>query len=121
MLAPDPAVLSSKRLLNYLRQSSPIWAALLGTVAYMLLLSQFWSWGVVVLVCPFVFLAATVVFSLLSLNPHRFSRLAMAAFGTGAFLVGMTQTNRIGTLLVGVGMLLISLFSARVDQPKVDG
>src|SRR5262249_47746379 len=121
MSAKDRAVMSSIPLVNYLRHSSPMWAALLGTAAYLLLLQQFWPWWMMVLVCPFAFVAAVIVFSLLCLNQHRLSRLVLAGFGIGALVVGLTQTNRIGTLLVGVAVLLISVFSSPLDHKPVNG
>lgn len=104
----------------YFRQASPVLAGVLGMAAYALVLWEYWPWWIVALAVPFALFVAVTFFVILSCNDGWLSRLVQLVLGTGAVVVGVVEPGRLGTLLVGVGVLLVTLCPAPPSPRPTD-
>ncbi|MBL8850941.1 MAG: hypothetical protein JNG89_14780 [Planctomycetaceae bacterium] len=101
-----------------IREAVPTIAALLGATSYLLALNSTHRWWVVVLVSPLALVGAVLVAALLwPASSSRLARTLLILMGAGWAFVGITEPERLGTLLMGAAFLLLGMFPPRDETP----
>lgn len=100
--------------LTKIRDAVPAIVILLPTASYLMTLTAYYSWWVVLLVSPLVVVGAAFAMGLLWLSSDILVfRVIWFVFGTGLAWLGLTETHRLGSFLVGIAFILIGLFPSQ--------
>jgi hypothetical protein len=97
-------------------------AAGLGTISYLLAVAQYWNWWIVLAAAPLAIVGALIVAAFLSLCCEDWiSRVIVVLLGTFFIYVGLSEPDRLGTLLMGIAFLLIGITSQHAPKPPDSG
>lgn len=112
-------VTSRRTWLQYVRDAVPAVAMLLGTAAYLKMLSVHYSWWIVLLVSPLALVGSAFVLGLCWISTEEWwARLIVAVLGGGWLYVGLTEPGRAGSAMTGLAFVLIALFPAGSRAPS---
>lgn len=104
-----------------LENSAILIATILGTVSYLMAVAEYWSWWIVLAASFLAFPAAIIVAACMAAScDDRLSRGIVLVLGCLFLYGGLTEPNRLGTLLMGIVFLLIGTLSRRHIISRID-